>query len=239
MNDGVLLERAREYDAQALAEIYDRYAESIYRYAYRYVGDANLAEDLTSEVFLKLLQVLGTTRAPREQLQGWLYRVARNLAVDWFRQQAKGVPYSLNEEVTPGGDSPATRLEEQQLHQDLREAINKLTPSQQQVIVLRFGEGRKISEVARLMGKSEGSIKVMQYRAMKRLRKLLEKQGKRENEAQRSKSWQQAAQGKSIDEAVAPLVETAQLVSALADPPNRTRLIRGPRQCLSEDADSV
>ena len=172
-NDCALLERVREYDAQALAEIYDRYAESIYRYAYRYVGDATLAEDLTSDVFLKLLQVLGTRRAPQEQLQGWLYRVARNLAVDWFRKQGKGVPLSLNEELAPGGDSPVTRLEQQELHQDLREAISKLTPEQQQVIVLRFGEGRKIREVGRLMGKSEGSIKVMQYRAMKRLRKLL------------------------------------------------------------------
>ena len=187
-NDSNLLERAREYDAQALAEIYDRYAESIYRYAYRYVGDASLAEDLTSEVFLKLLQVLGTSRAPREQLQGWLYRVARNLAVDWFRQQAKGVPFSLNEELTPDGNSPATRLEEQQLHQDLRKAISQLTPSQQQVIVLRFGEGRKIKEIGHLMGKSEGSIKVMQYRAMKRLRKLLENQGKRGNEAQKGRN---------------------------------------------------
>jgi RNA polymerase sigma-70 factor (ECF subfamily) len=187
-NDSNLLERAREYDAQALAEIYDRYAESIYRYAYRFVGDASLAEDLTSEVFLKLLQVLGTSRAPQEQLQGWLYRVARNLAVDWFRQQAKGVHISLNEELTPDGDSPATRLEEQQLHQDLRDAISKLTPSQQQVIVLRFGEGRKIREIGHLMGKSEGSIKVMQYRAMKRLRKLLEKQGKKGNEQKKGRN---------------------------------------------------
>ena len=188
MDQNELLERAREYDAQALAEIYDRYAESIYRYAYRFVGDANLAEDLTSEVFLKLLQVLGTSRAPRTQLQGWLYRVARNLAVDWFRQQAKGVQYSLNEELTPDGDSPATRLEEQQLHQDLREAISKLTPSQQQVIVLRFGEGRKISEIGRMMGKSEGSVKLMQYRAMKRLRKLLENQGQRGHEQERGRN---------------------------------------------------
>ena len=188
-NDIVLLERAREYDAQALAEIYDRYAESIYRYAYRYVGDANLAEDLTSEVFLKLLEVLGTRRAPRKQLQGWLYRVARNLAVDWFRKQAKGVPLSLNEELTPDGDgSPITRLEQLQLRQDLREAISELTPDQQQVIVLRFGEGRKIREVGRLMGKSEGSIKVLQYRAMKRLRKLLENQGKKGNEAEKGRN---------------------------------------------------
>ena len=187
-NDSVLLERARKYDAVALAEIYDRHAETIYHYAYRFVGDAHVAEDLTSEVFLKLLQVLGTSRAPREQLQGWLYRVARNLAVDWFRQQAKGVQISLNEQVTPGGDSPASRLEQQQLHQDLREAISRLAPGQQQVIILRFGEGRKIREIGRLMGKSEGSIKLMQYRAMRKLRKLLENQGERGHEQEGDKS---------------------------------------------------
>jgi len=189
-NDSVLLERAREYDAQALAEIYDRYAQSIYRYAYRFVGDANLAEDLTSEVFLKLLQVLGTSRAPRTQLQGWLYRVARNLAIDWRTQQAKGVQFSLNEEVTPGGDSPVTRLEQRLLHQVLREAISKLAPSQQQVIVLRFGEGRKIREIGRLMGKSEGSIKLIQYRAMKNLRKLLENQENPGYETQKGRNPQ-------------------------------------------------
>ena len=184
-NDSRLLERAREYDAQALAEIYDRYAESIYRYAYRYVGNAELAEDLTSEVFLKLLQVLGTSRAPRQQLQGWLYRVARNLAIDWFRQQAKGALLSLNEELTPeDGDSPSTRLELQQLQHDLREAISQLTPDQQQVIVLRFAEGRKIRDIGRLMGKSEGSVKLLQFRAINRLRTLLDNQGKREYEAQ-------------------------------------------------------
>ena len=184
-NDSRLLERAREYDAQALAEIYDRYAESIYRYVYRYVGNAELAEDLTSEVFLKLLQVLGTSRAPRQQLQGWLYRVARNLAIDWFRQQAKGALLSLNEELTPeDGDSPSTRLELQQLQHDLREAISQLTPDQQQVIVLRFGEGRKLRDIGRLMGKSEGSVKLLQFRAINRLRTLLDNQGKREYEAQ-------------------------------------------------------
>jgi RNA polymerase sigma-70 factor (ECF subfamily) len=180
-----LLERAREYDAQALAEIYDRYAASIYRYAYRYVGNAELAEDLTSEVFLKLLEVLGTSRAPRKQLQGWLYRVARNQAIDWIRQQDKGGDFSLEEELTPAeSTSPSTRLEEQELHQGLRAALSQLTPSQQEVLILRFGEGRKIREVSRLLGKSEGSVKLLQYRALNRLKTLLEEQGKRGNEAQ-------------------------------------------------------
>jgi RNA polymerase sigma-70 factor (ECF subfamily) len=181
MDQNELLERAREYDAQALAEIYDRYAESIYRYAYRYVGNAELAEDLAGEVFLKLLEVLGTRRAPRKQLQGWLYRVTRNLAIDWIRQQDKGVGFSLEEELTPAKNtSPITRLEEQELHQALREAMQQLTPGQQEVLVLRFGEGRKIREVGRLLGKSEGSVKLLQYRALNRLKTLLEEQGRKD-----------------------------------------------------------
>ena len=87
--DAELLNRAREHDAEALAEIYDRYAAAVYRYLYRHLGDPAQSEDLTSEVFLKLLRALGTRRAPRDNLQGWLYRVAHNLAVDWFRQQSK------------------------------------------------------------------------------------------------------------------------------------------------------
>jgi RNA polymerase sigma-70 factor (ECF subfamily) len=140
-----------------------------------------LAEDLTSEVFLKLLEVLGTSRAPRKQLQGWLYRVARNQAIDWIRQRDKGVDFSLEEELTPAeGPSPPTTLEEQELHQDLREALRQLTPGQQEVLVLRFGEGRKIREVGQLLGKSEGSVKLLQYRALNRLKTLLEKQGRKD-----------------------------------------------------------
>lgn len=180
--DKELLELAREYNTQAVTEIYDRYAESIYRYLYRLVGDANHAEDLTSEVFVRLLQALGTRRGPREQLQGWLYRVAHNLAMDWFRQQSTHSSLSLNEEVATGGDSPSATVERRQAYRRLRGAISQLTPSQQQVILLRFGEGLKLAEVGQLMGKSEGAIKVLQHRAVKRLRKLLEGEAKQVNE---------------------------------------------------------
>jgi RNA polymerase sigma-70 factor (ECF subfamily) len=175
-DDSSLLERARQYDAQALAEIYDSYAEPIYGYLYRYLGNSELAEDLTSEVFLRLLQVLGTSRAPRDRLRGWLYRVAHNLAMDWFRQQAKGTAIPLNEELAADGGSSLDSLQERQIHQRLRQAISQLTPSQQQVILLRFGEGLKLGEIGQILGKSEGSVKLIQHRAIKRLRKLLERE---------------------------------------------------------------
>lgn len=182
-DDSVLLQRAREYDSQALAEIYDCHAESIYRYLYRLLGSAHVAEDLTSEVFLRLLQVMGTSRAPSDHLRGWLYRVAHNLAVDWYREQAKGTQLPLKEELVADGDSALVkspsalaRLEKQQDEQQLREAIQQLTPSQQQVLILRFGEGCRMGEIGRIMGKSEGSVKLIQYRAIKRLQKLLERE---------------------------------------------------------------
>lgn len=172
--DSELLDRAREYDGQALAEIYDRYAGLIYRYLYRYLGDAAQAEDLTSEVFLKLLQVLGTSRAPRDRLQGWLYRVAHNLAMDYFRQETKSSTLVIDDRLAAEDDPPPIAVEKGQDRERLHSAIRQLTSDQQQVILLRFGEGFKITRVSRLMGKSEGAVKILQHRAIKRLRKLLD-----------------------------------------------------------------
>ena len=173
--DSQLLEQANKHDPQALAEIYDRYAESIYRYLCRYLGDAEQAEDLTGEVFLTLVQVAGTRSAPRDHLRGWLYRVAHNRATDLFRRQAKNGTFSLDQQPTleAGGDLPLAVLEKQQMRHQLQMAIRQLTPDQQRVILLRFGESLKIKEVGQLMGKSESAIKVLQYRAIRRLRKLL------------------------------------------------------------------
>ena len=177
-----LLERAREFDMQALAEVYDRYAEPIYRYLYRYVGDAAQAEDLTSEVFLRFLQALDTSRAPRDRLDAWLYRVAHNLAMDLFRRETKSASVSLDEYPHLGeaghvaaGEPPLANLEKDQGRQQLRATIRQLTPEQQRVILLRFGEGLPLAQVSRLMGKSEGAIKVLQHRAIQRLKKLLER----------------------------------------------------------------
>ena len=151
-SDSQLLEQAQSYEAEALAAIYDRYAEPIYRYLYRYVGDAAQAEDLTSEVFVRLLHALDTPRAPRKQLRGWLYQVAHNLAMDSFRQGAKTVILALDEGLAAGGDPPPVVVEKHQDQEQLRAAIRQLTPDQQQVILLRFGEGLKIAEVSRLVG---------------------------------------------------------------------------------------
>lgn len=186
--DNVLLEQARELNGVALAEIYDRHSESIYRYLYRMLGDGDLAEDLTSEVFVKLLQALNSPRAPRKQLRGWLYRVAHNLAMDHFRQQAKRRALELSEDLVASGDSPSAKLERRQNLHELRTVMSQLTPSQQQVLLLRFGEGLPIAEVGQVMGKSVGAVKLLQYRAVKRLGKLLDREERTAHEMAKSQA---------------------------------------------------
>jgi RNA polymerase sigma-70 factor, ECF subfamily len=176
-SDKELLLLASEFNSHALAEIYDRYALAIYRYAYRYVGDAAQAEDLTSEAFIRLLQVLNTPRAPRDHLKGWLYRVTHNLATDWYRRAARIDSIDVDDMPLGTCSSALDLAAEQETRELVRAALRKLTVQQQQVLVLRFGEGLKISEVSRMMGKSEGAIKILQHRGLRRLRKLLLEKG--------------------------------------------------------------
>jgi RNA polymerase sigma-70 factor (ECF subfamily) len=178
-SDEILLEQARQCDERALVAIYDKYAEAVYRYLYRLVGDRWTAEDLTSEVFLRLVRTVGKRRGPRTNLPGWLYRVARNLAMDWFRAQSRPTTLELKEDLVSGGESPLARLEWGEQSRQLSEALHKLTPGQQQVLLLRFGEGLEIRKVSQIMGRSEGAIKLLQHRAVRRLRSLLQQGGRK------------------------------------------------------------
>jgi len=169
-----LLERARKLDGQALAEIYDLYAGPMYGYLYRLLGDAATAEDLTGELFLRLLEALRRGKGPEDRLKGWLYRGAHNLAMDTFRRQKKAPAVALTEELVAEEGQPSDTAENKQDEQHLRASIQRLTTDQQQVIMLRFAEDLSVTDVARLMDKSEGAIKTMQHRAIGRLRKFLE-----------------------------------------------------------------
>ncbi|HNS52290.1 MAG TPA: sigma-70 family RNA polymerase sigma factor [Anaerolineae bacterium] len=172
-SEELLLQRAGAYDAEALAEVYDRYAGPIYGYLYRVLGDAAQAEDLTSEVFVRFLQALRTKRGPRDKLDGWLYRVAHNLAMDLFRRQKTGPVVALDEQFADERMHLSDVVHERQVKHRLRVSIRHLTADQQQVLLLRFAEDRPLAEVARLMGKSEGAVKTLQHRAVSRLRTLL------------------------------------------------------------------
>ncbi len=178
-DESLLLERAKEYDPEALGEIYDAYFDKIYRYVYRYLGEARLAEDLTADVFLRLLEAIKASRPPRTNLSAWLYRVAHNLVVDLYRRRPPREPEALDNVVVPIHDHSEACLERQEMVARARAALQRLTPLQQQVIVLRFLEGMSLEDVAQVVNRTVGAVKSSQHRALNSLRHILEE----ENEA--------------------------------------------------------
>ncbi len=168
-----LLHRARSLEPEALAEIHDTYYVPIYRYVVMRVSNHETAEDLSSEVFIRLLQALRDKSAPQNTLRGWLFAVATRVVNDHFRQSYRMHHTELDESLPGSEDSPERALEGRLEKESLRHALRELTEEQQHVLALRFGYDLPIKEVAQTMGKSEGSIKMLQARAVAMLTRKL------------------------------------------------------------------
>ncbi len=166
-----LLHRARAGDPRALGEIHEQYYARIFRYALFRLGDEAAAEDIASEVFVRLLDALRSNRAPHTTLGGWLFGVAAHLVVDHFRRAPREQSPLWEGLMTT--DSAAHEAEERLQHSQVRAAMRRLTPDQQEVLALRFGEGFSLDETARVMGKSVNAVKVLQFRATAALRRVL------------------------------------------------------------------
>jgi RNA polymerase sigma-70 factor (ECF subfamily) len=175
-NERALLERARAYDPAALGELYDRYAPKMYAYIYRRVGDAATAEDLTSELFLRVLHAIQDERAWRDSFVAWLYRIAHNLVVDAYRRRPPPLVPLEDLPLASDEDDLADAVQDAADRDRLRAAIALLTPDQRQVLTLRFGEGLTAKETARIVAKTTGAVEAMQHRALASLRRILAKE---------------------------------------------------------------
>ena len=171
-----ILERASRADPDALTQLYDEYADKIFSYIYHRVGQAQLAEDLTGQVFTKMLEAIRANRAWRSSFSGWLYRIAHNLVIDHYRRRQRATYINLEDAppLTATEGDPLRSVEARLDSEDLRVAIGKLTEEQAQVITLRFIEEMSIAEVAAIMEKTEGAIKALQYRAVLALRRIMQ-----------------------------------------------------------------
>lgn len=174
-DDQDVLERARRYDREALAQLYDRNAPRIYAYLYRRVGNAQIAEDLTGDVFVRVLEAVRARKSWKVSFQAWLYRIAHNVVVDWYRGTGgqnfqdidEGVVEATARAQGADGTEPWSR-------EELRSALRDLTATQQEVLVLRFGEGLKVREIAEVLDKSVGAVEALQHRALAALKERLE-----------------------------------------------------------------
>ncbi len=169
--DAALVQAAKAGDAGAFGELYERYRDPIYRFCLARTGTAHDAEDLTADVFVKALQSLDRYQDRGLPFAAFLYRIARNAAIDRSRtlKQPLSVDGLLVEPASKQNvESEAAFAVERSI---LLAALGKLKPEHRDVIVMRFIEGYAALEVAQLLGKTEGAIRTLQHRALERLRR--------------------------------------------------------------------
>jgi RNA polymerase sigma-70 factor, ECF subfamily len=169
-----LIVRAKEGDSDAIGELYENFRLGIYRYLYYRTGETQSADDLTSEVFLRMIRSLSGYRLEQGSFQGWLYQIAHNLLSDHYRKTNGRNQVQLEEKVTEDPLNPPTRPVERRLNSLLlKQALQALSGEQREVIVLRFIAGMPINQVAQTLNKSEDSVKGLQRRALITLRDVL------------------------------------------------------------------
>jgi RNA polymerase sigma-70 factor, ECF subfamily len=172
-----IVTRAQAGDADAFGQLYDRYVDVVYRYVQYRVANAALAEDLTSETFLRALRRITSYTWQGRDFGAWLVTIARNLIADHYKSGRYRLELATSDLVEAGADRSEDGPEDEVLtgitNGVLLEAVKRLNPEQQECIALRFLQGMSVAETAQIMGKNEGAIKALQYRAVKSLSRLL------------------------------------------------------------------
>ena len=169
----LLLHRAKSLDQDALAQIHERYYDAMYRYmAYR-VNDLQTAEDLTSELFMRFLHAIQQKNAPQKTIRGWLFGSASLILKEHYRKKKRARLVELDDSLPDERAESTETIEAEERKSVLYRAMADLTEDQQQVLALRFGYEMPIRDVAETMNKSEGSVKMLQVRAIAALSRMM------------------------------------------------------------------
>lgn len=165
-----VITQAQQGEKETLSELYKRFHQPVFRYLYYRVGDQQTAEDLTADVFLRMLRSVKLYRWQGAPFESWLFQIARNLAIDHYRRKRT--------HDTLGDDLPDPQVVDQTVERRLTSdrlvrALYKLNEPQKDVILLRFINQMPIAQVARVLQRSEDSIKGLQRRALLALRQAL------------------------------------------------------------------
>ncbi len=157
-------------DAEAFGQLYDRYCDQIYRFAYRRLRDREAAEDATADVFFKALRAIGSYKPQVAPFSAWLYRIASNAVTDHLR--ARRPSNSLDTAMeTPDRSDPVDEQAINRLEADrVWLAVDRLTDAQRTAIILRLGHDLPIAEIAALMDRSEGAVKLLLNRGLNAVR---------------------------------------------------------------------
>jgi RNA polymerase sigma-70 factor, ECF subfamily len=170
-----VLALAQQGDGEAFGQIYDAYVAQVYRYLYYRVGSQPLAEDLTSETFLRALRRIDSFSWQGRDICAWFITIARNLVTDHYKSSRFRLEVSTADMLD--ADRADNGIEQEVLdnldNEALLAAVRRLKPEQQECVVLRFLQGLSVAETAAVMGRSDGAVKQLQLRAVRALAKLV------------------------------------------------------------------
>ncbi len=170
-----LVERAQSGDGGAFGELYEQFSPEIFRYLLRHLnGRRESAEDLTEEVFVKVLERLGSYQFRGLPFSAWLYRIARNHMIDHLRSRPRQVISSLDFAPEIPEKKAELVMDRSLDRHELSYALERLTSDQRHVVTLRFLDGFTTAETAEIMGKTEDAVKKLQARGLVQLRRIIE-----------------------------------------------------------------
>jgi len=177
VSEDICIDRAVKGDKTAFVSIYDKYVDRVYKHVYWRIYNQTDAEDVTQEVFIKAWKGIRKYKATGAPFLAWLLAIARNAVTDHYRRKKNDISLeaveSSGEVAFTGGDNPEAQAENSLEQSRIRNAIMKLKGNKQKVISMRFIDGFSYSEIARALRKSEGAVRVIQYRALRDLRQSL------------------------------------------------------------------
>ncbi len=164
--DQKALDGLRKLDAQVIGAIYDKYFPEVYRYVRYRLSDEQQAEDIASDVFLRLLEAAQNGRGPETNLKAWLLATASHAVVDQLRRSYRRPTESLPDGLPDQDPALHEEFERREQKRSLQHAFARLTSEQQHVLALRFGQGYSLEETAQVMGKNVNAVKALQFRAL-------------------------------------------------------------------------
>src|SRR5690349_1996890 len=172
-NEHQALDGLQRLDTQAIGAIYDQYFSEVYRYVRYRINDDRAAEDIASDVFVRLLEAAQRRQGPQSSLKGWLVATASHAVNDHLRRQYRRPVEEISDALPDRNSSVAAEVDAREQNQAVQRAYAQLTADQQHVLALRFGQGYSIEETAAHLKKNINAVKALQFRALASLQRQI------------------------------------------------------------------
>lgn len=172
-NEKRAIDGLEKLDSQSIGAIYDQYFPEVYRYVRYRVSDESIAEDIASDVFVRLMEASQKKKGPQTNLRGWLFATASNAVNDYHRRHYRRPVEALSDAMPDASTSVHSQVDLREQNRAVQMALAQLTAEQQHVLTLRFGEGYSLEETALVLNKNTNAVKALQFRALASLQRYI------------------------------------------------------------------